>query len=270
MARHNKKRNTAFIYESLVREIVKQSVAKNEEKRNVAIGILKESFSKNTELRKELDLYKTLLENNNLKEKVAEKILVETKNQHSLINQDKLFKEQSITISKINKNLSKNVFNNFVPNYKFLATISQVFGVSGSPKARVLLETHVIETLMSETEAQKQMSKIPSLVVKTFVKRFNDSYSSLLENQKQLLSNYISSFADNGLEFNFYLNEEIERLKKVVATGFKLDEAQEDKMIRKKMSQVTEILENTNKAPVTSETLHKIMQIQALAEEIIS
>ena len=35
MARHNKKRNTAFIYESLVREIVKQSVAKDEKKRNV-------------------------------------------------------------------------------------------------------------------------------------------------------------------------------------------------------------------------------------------
>ena len=74
MARHNKKRNTAFIYESLVREIVKQSVAKDEKKRNVAINILKESFSKNTELRKELDLYKTLLENNNLKEKVAEEL----------------------------------------------------------------------------------------------------------------------------------------------------------------------------------------------------
>ena len=29
----NKKRNTAFIYETLVREIVKQSVAKNEEKK---------------------------------------------------------------------------------------------------------------------------------------------------------------------------------------------------------------------------------------------
>ena len=33
MAKHNKKRNTAFIYEALVREIVKQSVAKNEQKR---------------------------------------------------------------------------------------------------------------------------------------------------------------------------------------------------------------------------------------------
>lgn len=270
MARHNKKRNTAFIYESLVREIVKQSVAKDEKKRNVAIGILKESFSKNTELRKELDLYKTLLENNNLKEKVAEKILVETKNQHNLIDQDKLFKEQSIAISKINKNLSKSVFNNFVPNYKFLATISQVFGVSGSPKTRVLLETQVVETLMSKPETQKQMSKVPSLVVKSFIKRFNETYSPLLENQKQLLSNYISSFADNGLEFNFYLNEEIERLKKVIDDGLKIDEAREDKSIREKMTHVKEMLEETSKVPVTSETLYKVMQIQALAEEIVS
>ena len=33
MAKHNKKRNTAFIYEALVREIVKQSVAKDEKKK---------------------------------------------------------------------------------------------------------------------------------------------------------------------------------------------------------------------------------------------
>ena len=45
MGKHNKKRNTAFIYETLVREIVKQSVAKNEEKRNLAIQIMKEAFA---------------------------------------------------------------------------------------------------------------------------------------------------------------------------------------------------------------------------------
>jgi len=33
MPKHNKKRNTAFIYEVLLREIVKQSVAKNNKKR---------------------------------------------------------------------------------------------------------------------------------------------------------------------------------------------------------------------------------------------
>ena len=33
MSKHNKKRNTAFIYEALVREVVKQSIAKNKQKR---------------------------------------------------------------------------------------------------------------------------------------------------------------------------------------------------------------------------------------------
>ena len=208
MARHNKKRNTAFIYEALVREIVKQSVAKNNEKRNAAIQIMKEAFAPKTELRRELDLYKTLMDNNNLQEKIAEKILMETKTQHSKVNQEQLFKEQSITISKINKQLSKEVFNNFVPNYKYLATLSQIFGSSEGPKTKVLLETQVVERLTSNPAEKTQTPQVSTLVVKTFTKRFNDSYSTLLESQKQLLSNYISSFADNGLEFNFYLSEE--------------------------------------------------------------
>mgnify|MGYP003124661649 FL=1 len=82
MVKHNKKRNTAFIYEALVREVVKQSMDKNTEKRNIAINIIKESFMSKTELRKELILYKTLLETKNLNEKIAEKLLREVKEQH--------------------------------------------------------------------------------------------------------------------------------------------------------------------------------------------
>ena len=46
MSKHNKKRNTAFIYEALVREVVKQSIAKNTKKRNLAISLIKEFFNK--------------------------------------------------------------------------------------------------------------------------------------------------------------------------------------------------------------------------------
>ena len=172
MAKHNKKRNTAFIYEALVREIVKQSVAKNNKKRNVAIQIMKEAFGSKTELRKELDLYKTLLENNNLQENIAEKILVETKTQHLRVDQKQLFKEQSVTISKINKQLSKDVFNNFVPNYKYLATIAQIFGSSDGPKTKVLLETQILQSLTSSPAEQTQNPQVSSLVVKTFTKRW--------------------------------------------------------------------------------------------------
>ena len=270
MAKHNKKRNTAFIYEALVREIVKQSVAKNNDKRNIAIQIMKEVFAPKTQLRKELDLYKTLMENNNLQETIAEKILVETKNQHDQINQEQLFKEQSIAISKINKELSKGVFNNFVPNYKYLATISQVFGSTQGPKTKVLLETQIVERLTSKPQVVKEEPQVSSLVVKSFTKRFNDSYSTLLESQKQLLSNYISSFADNGLEFNFYLSEEVGRLKEVVTKAQKLDETQNDKTIKENLSKVHSILENINKEPINQATLYKVLQIQELEKEIVS
>ena len=42
MPKHNKKRNTAFLYETLVREVVKQTIAKDFDKRDKAIAILKE------------------------------------------------------------------------------------------------------------------------------------------------------------------------------------------------------------------------------------
>ena len=270
MARHNKKRNTAFIYEALVREIVKQSVAKNNEKRNAAIQIMKEAFAPKTELRRELDLYKTLMDNNNLQEKIAEKILMETKTQHSKVNQEQLFKEQSITISKINKQLSKEVFNNFVPNYKYLATLSQIFGSSEGPKTKVLLETQVVERLTSNPAEKTQTPQVSTLVVKTFTKRFNDSYSTLLESQKQLLSNYISSFADNGLEFNFYLSEEIGRLKEVVQSAQTLEESQKDETIKENLSKVHDILASINREPINKNTIYKVLQVQELEKEIIS
>lgn len=270
MAKHNKKRNTAFIYEALVREIVKQSVAKNNEKRNAAIQIMKEAFAPQTELRKELDLYKTLMENNNLQEKIAERILVETKIQHSRVNQGQLFKEQSVTISKINKQLSKSVFNNFVPNYKHLATIAQIFGSSEGPKKKVLLETQIVERLTSNPAEKTQTPQVSSLVVKTFTKRFNDSYSTLLESQKQLLSNYISSFADNGLEFNFYLSEEVGRLKQVVTSAKTMEESQNDATIKENLSKVYNILEKISEQPVNKETLYKVLQVQQLEKEITS
>ena len=109
-----------------------------------------------------------------------------------------------------------------------------------------------------------------SLVVKTFTKRFNDHYSNLLEEQKQLLSKYISSFADNGLEFNFYLSEEIGRLKEVVAKAQKLDEAKNDEKIRKNLLKVHDILEDIKKEPISKDVLYKVLQIQQLEKEIIS
>ena len=140
MPKHNKKRNTALLYEMLVREIIKQTINKDLINRNKAISVLKEHFQKDTEIVKELQLFKNLLETQELLPSTAEKLIQETKKEYKNLNVKKVFKEQSALIKKINQELSKDVFSNFVPNYKDIATLSQIFGADASTKRRVILE----------------------------------------------------------------------------------------------------------------------------------
>ena len=55
-----------------------------------------------------------------------------------------MFKKPNKTDKCINKNLTSEVFSNFVPNYKNLATIAQVFGTDVNTKERVLLERKLL------------------------------------------------------------------------------------------------------------------------------
>jgi hypothetical protein len=268
MAKHNKKRNTAFIYETLIREVVKQTISKDKAKRNVAIGIIKEHFKQNTELHKELQLYKSLIKTKNLNERIAEKLVYETMKQHRAVDKQKLFKEQSDVISSINKNLSKTCFNNFVPNYKNLATIAQIFDDGLSPKAKVLLETKLINKLSERSEPKTNEVKVSGLVVKKFINRFNDSYGELMNEQKELLSKFVTSFQDNGAEFKFYLNEEIGRLKKCLKDVNTVKEIKEDTSLQQKVTDVLELLEGFNKSPVDREKILQVLHVQNLIKEI--
>ena len=123
MPKHNKKRNTAFLYETLVREVVKQTITKDFDKRDKAITILKEHFTKREILGKELDLYKTLSRSQKMNPLPAEKLIQEAKKEYRKLDSKEIFNEQSAVINKINKTLSNGVYSNFVPNYKDLATL---------------------------------------------------------------------------------------------------------------------------------------------------
>jgi len=268
MSKHNKKRNTAFVYEILLREVVKQSVAKNYEKRNIAIGILKEFFKKRTHLRQELDLYKILLQTRNLSERLAERLVTESIHQHQNINSQELFKEQSALISSINKKLSKNSFLNFVPNYKDLATISQLFSDQLNPKSKVLLETKIAKSLMKKNQSEEKTTNVSNLVIQTFTQRFNETYGEMLQEQKETLQYFINSFSDNGTEFKFYLNEELGRLKNTIEDSYSLVEIQHDRALRTKLDDVKEILDNFHQKPLNRTSLIQVLKIQTLANEL--
>ena len=73
--RHNKKRNTAFLYEALVRELTKSIVKKDNNRKSTVITILKEHFNKKSLLYKELQLYKDAASTNELDPQYAEKFI---------------------------------------------------------------------------------------------------------------------------------------------------------------------------------------------------
>ena len=268
--RHNKKRNTAFIYEALVRELTKCIVANDQKRKGIVVSIVREHFQKGSVLRQELDLYKTLYEAADVEREIYEKMIQEVKLSHFMINKEDVFKAQTSLINKINKTLSKDVFANFVPNYKDLATISQILNPDVSVKHRVLLEGNLTETICPPTEAPAApMAPIDNLVYKTFVKKFNEQYGGkLLEEQETLLSRYITSFHDDGLELKIFLNEEISRLRGAL-NEYRLTESVEgDEILRENVNQVLKVIDTYKEKEVDAETIQQILRIQSLTQEL--
>ena len=269
MKRHNKKRNTAFLYETLVIELTK-SIVKNDQKRKKRISeILKTHFDEGTVLRKELELFRALLETDGLDEKTSERLLAEAKRQYASLNKNGIFKEQSELIKKINTTLSKGVFSNFMPNYKDLATIGQIFNDSTPIKSRVLLENKLVEKLSSEEPATKrEMQPVDNIVYKTFVNKFNEHSGKLTEHQQKLLSYYISSFADNGLQLKTFLNEELARLKKTLTASLKLSEVANDNNMTDNTNKVIAKLEEYKNTPIDKTMIEGVLKTQQLVREI--
>lgn len=270
--KHNKKRNTAFLFEVLVREITKSVVQKDTAYGLKVSRIVKEHFAKGTLLKKELDIYKSLQETNNLTPYLAEKMIFEAKVQYKDLDKDRIFEEQSSLIRKINKELSPNVFTQFIPNYRSIATIYQIFGDSQTPKKKVLLENTVMEWMTTKTEEEKENTqKIDKLVIKKFVERFNAKYNNdLLEEQRTLLQRYIMSFADNGTGLSLYLNEELGRLKKVIGESKAMKEITEDTEMKNNTEQVLQLLESFKQTPISMDMVKKVLKIQNLVSEMQS
>jgi hypothetical protein len=272
--KHNKKRNTAFLFEALVRELTRAAIRKDANASTVCKAILKEHFSVGTVLHSELKLYRALYETYNLSRPSAEKLLKEIRESYTKMTQKKseeIFSEQSAVIKKINEDVSTSVFSNFVPQYKNLATVYQIFNGGLPPEKRILLEEVVCDSLSGAPPSakEKKTHQVDNLVMKNFVKKFNDRYGgSLHEEQNTLLNNYVLSFSDNGLSLKAFLHEEIGRLRNAVNGGIQKEEISNDNDMTNKANQVIDMLNSFSKKKVDSAMLENVLKVQSLVREI--
>jgi hypothetical protein len=266
--KHNKKRNTAFVYEALIREGTSAILQGDHERKNTVVRLIKKHFAPNSILYKELQCYQSLYETKGLEKETCEKIIKEAKLASRLMDTQGIFVRQTDLINDVNKELEPSVFNNFVPNYKSLANIYKMFSHSTDPKSAVILEQLILEHMI-QSVPEENTQEVDFLVVEAFVNKFNTKYDDrLLAEQKTLLNLYISSFVDNSLELKMFLNEEISRLKKELELSRSSEHISSDEQMVVKTTQITEKLESYKDSQANQEMLLTILKIQQLVGEI--
>ena len=167
----------------------------------------------------------------------------------------------------MNKELGQEIWSNFVPNFKSLASVNAIFSTKTALKKKVLFEQSVVDHMsahapLAETQV---LQSIDNLTYHSFIKKFNNKYGDLLQEQKDLLSRFITSFADEGLELRVYLNEELTRLKKEVLLA---TEVSTEALMVDKLQGITEYLEEFRKREFTDIDLNKILKTQELVQEL--
>jgi len=266
--RHNKKRNSAFLYEILIQELTKAILSKNVNLQNKIMVLIKETFSHNSLMYRELKLYRAITHTKDVNTSTAEKIINEVKIRHSELDKKILVNEQNKLARKIRQFLSSETFSNFVPSYKDLASVAQIFNNKVSIKSKILLENELVDKMSSKNNEDK-MVPMDNIVYKSFVKKFNEEYSSkLLKEQKFLLNKFICSFHNNGIELKAYLNEEIGRLKNELKQSLSEEEFISDPEMLKNAKKVVETLNSYQHRKPDQMMVEEIIKIQGLVKEI--
>ena len=269
--KHNKKRNTAFLFECLVRELTKAALNEDQGREKNILALIKEYFSKGTVLHEELNLYKSLKPDSDISLGIAEKLLYEVKIDYSSLDKKKVFSAQSSLIKKINKDFSKNIFSNFVPNYKSLATIYQILNPGKlNAKSRIILEEQFLKDMTSkQTLTENKIEKLDNFTVKTFINKFNNEYSGkLLKEQKELIGRFITSFQDNGVEMKIYVNEELGRIKNVLREM--VENTELETAVVHKTKKVLNLFETFKEKEVDLSMVEIMLKTQKLIKEIQS
>ena len=127
----------------------------------------------------------------------------------------------------------------------------------------------VVSLLLSKKKKKENMKHIDNLTYKTFINKFNETYDKTLRpEQKSLLTNYIVSFSDNGLGLKSFLNEEVGRLKVILAECIDRGSLDSKPQRLENTKKVLQKLESFSKTKITESLVRDMFYIQDLVYEV--
>jgi hypothetical protein len=247
--KHSKYRNTGILFELLVRKLTSETMTSD---KSLTIDIIKKYFGKNTELAKELQLYNNLIKEQYKSEAYALDFIRQVKKAHEKLNQSVLKRQRYNLVKEISENfVFENISKTRINNYKILASIYMLFEHSESKNPKQIMDCKTIiaehgmpsnKTILNKNELletySNQSEDMRLLSYNLLVDKFNKKYGILSEQQKGLLSQYITSVNDTQ-SFKQYIGKIIPTIKNELK---KHSTKTTDKVTKIKIKKLSEML----------------------------
>ena len=227
--KHSKYKNTGILFELLTRQLTADTIADNNPK---SLSIIKKYFSGDSSLLKEYKIYHTFIGKKFKEESNATMLINTLVEAHGRLNKGQLRKEKYNLIKEIKDTYDvNNFFKAKISNYKIMASIFNLLeNKNASPLSIVNSKVTLLEHITGKTLESKPKKDVVMedyakydkdtrlLTYKVLLEKFNDKYSGLGENQKNLLKEYVNSVT-NSPALKSFINKEIKTVKKTI-TGY--------------------------------------------------
>lgn len=277
--KHSKYKNAGVLFELLVRQITTDTLNGTDSK---ASGILKEYFVK-TELGREYKLYETLFKKTSITETQADVTLSTLLQSSKNLNRRALKRQKYNLISEIKKHYDvTKFFSHKLPHYKIQAafyTLIESFSQENPSNHQQVIDNKITilehlsaasvekdkvkETVLEEFKSYDKDLRI--LTTRVLLNKFNDKYEDLLESQKEILKELITSI-DNTPKLKEFYNTKVDEIKTSLT---ELSNTIPDKTTQIKINEVIKILPVMGKtSKIKDNDLINLLQYYDLIEEL--
>lgn len=277
---HNKKRNTGLMYEFLVRSISTSLIEGNQRRCPEALKIIRKHFKAGTELYREFRLINSLIRTTVTSESVAASIMNEAKRAARSYDEAALDKEKSNLIRSVNYRIKDpNFYDQQISEYMMYATIQQLINDWRDPDCDLgrmaQFEEKLVNWLITSKQRVEESISQESpgtnrLLMKIMMKKLNDKYSAVLnEQQKSLIRAYAWSTTNDDQET---VKNKLSEVKSTLLTSIDAftgqnpdDQYTNEQLVATKAQLLSETLDD-----VSDETLTRFMLYLKLSDELIN
>lgn len=269
----------------LTRQITSDILEGKEE--SSATKILREYFGGDTEISKELELYRILMNETFQTEERAKDFLQEVVETRKNLDYDQLHEEKYNIIGDIKDHYPlKEFFKSRVDNYRELASVYKVFkalseedDVEYEPQDLVRSKYTIVEHVTNEDVEVEEKTKseieetfeeesrdLRLLAQKVMIEKFNKKYGKLLPEQKELLRKYINNISNtNNLRED--VDARVEELKDELSSlRKKIDEKVIDIKVKEAINLIDEI--QSGSGQVRDDEISNLLMYYQLRENI--